>query len=173
MDAFDDEHVVAGDLAFFTVVETLSGFEGEFRNFDFFSVQETKHVIVERVQIQRVEGFKIVFAFFVPRGVFPVHEVVIEGEIHGFDAVHQELDGKAFPERGFPGRGGTGDENHLYFLVFLLDQVGNLGYFFLVLGFTDFDEHPGILLFDGGIDVADVGGSRGVAPLPVFVEDVE
>ena len=173
VDAFHDDDIVLSYAELLPVVKALSRLEGELGDFHFLACQQPLDVVGERVYVERVDAFVVIFAVLVAGRVLPVDKIIVQGQVDRTDAVYHQLDGKPFAERGFPGGGGTCNEHHLHLPLPCFDLVGNLGYFLLVQGFADFNHGTCHFLFYQLVQAADVGHFEDFAPMLVLVEHLE
>jgi len=128
-------------------------------------------LLVEEGQVQRFQCLKVVLSLLVSRGVLAVHEVVVQRDGEGPDAVGQQLDGEPPGEGGLAGRGGAGNQHQPDAVVLFGDGVGNLGDALFVQCLGDQDNLPDASVLNGGVQVPHIFHAQQPQPFPVFLED--
>lgn len=96
--AFEDEYHVVAQLQVVPPVFTCAGVEVEAGQFDAFAADEGLHVLVEQLQVERMERLVVIVAFFVTRSMLAVDEVIVERHGIRILAIGHELDRQPFAE---------------------------------------------------------------------------
>lgn len=172
VNALDDEDVVFVQLQHLAVVNALAGLERKLGYLHLFAVEQVNEVLVEQVDVQRLECLKVVVAVFIEGRVFAIHKIVVEREVHRGNARHEQLNGQSLAKGGFAARRRAADEHDFEFVVVVGNFIGNLADFFLVQCFRYLDDGFAFAVVCL-IEVTHVGNVEHPVPLGVFAEYVE
>ena len=173
VDTLDDQDRPLAESERLLVPLPFSGDEVVARNLDLLARNEATEVVVEEREVDRFEGFVVILALFVPRGLLALHEVVVEGDEYGVEAQHAELHGQPLRGGGLSARRGARDQHqpHIVAFVGLLDRVGDVGKFALVERLAHLDHRAGLACGSATIDRSDGREAHHLNPRLILVED--
>ena len=136
------------------------------RNIDALAAHQAAEVVVEQFEVDGFERFVVILAVGVLRGLFAVHEVVVERDQHGVQSQHAQLDAQPFGRGGLAAAGGAGDQHHAGAArkVGVVDGVGHPGELALVERFGEFDQAAAVAREHLRIDVAHGGDAHDPDP---------
>ena len=100
MDAFDDEHGVAGELELLAVVLALACGEVVLRHLYALALHETCEMLLHETIVDGLDIVEVIVAVGQLGGVDTVDEIVVGGEGHGPQAAGEELDAESLAEGG-------------------------------------------------------------------------
>ncbi len=131
-------------------------------------------MVVEELQVDGFERLVVVVAVFVARGLFALHEVVVERYEHGLEPQHAQVDAQALGRGGLAARRGARNEHraHAPHGIGFEDGVGHFGQLAFVERLGEFDHAPGVARQHLRVHVAHRGHAHDVHPALVFAEDV-
>ena len=136
------------------------------------TAEEGGELVVEQLQVQRIDALVVELALLIPGRELAVHKIVVQRNLHGLDAVGEQLDGEPFAGGRLSTRRRAGDQHHLHPLPGG-NLVGNLSDALLLQGFAHVDDVVHLPRLHGGVELAHGAESQDVLPAMVLLEDFE
>ena len=125
MNTLQHQHIRLLHLDKIPLVLALARLKIKIRQLHTLPVQKLRHILVQQINIQRLQALKIILPILIPRRIHPVHIVIVETDRMRRQPMRRELDRKPVAERRLAGRGRTRDQHKLHSL-FLRDLLRNL-----------------------------------------------
>ena len=166
--AFLETECIAQILAL-TLLEIVGG------HGDFLAGKQVGHILVKLLQVKRVERLVVIVAVLVARRAVTVHEVVVEFDDLGHDAVGNQLDRQALGRSGLAAGRRSGNEDHACptLVVTAGDFVGNLYEMLVVQCLDDIDEQGRIAFSDGAVEFAHVSQADNLVEVDIVGKRLE
>ena len=159
MYALHEQHSVFAQLERVATIFTFAFFEVVGGHFHLLTGNQVVEVVIEQVEVEGIERFKVLFAVLVLGRSVAVHKVVVERNHLWHQQVSHQLNGKALRRSGFAARRRTGKQHHACaaLLVALCNLVGDAGKLAFVHGFSHVDEGAYVVfVFNGAVQFAHV-----------------
>ena len=173
VDALDDEDAARLQLDLLAVILPQARDEIELRDIHFLAREHLLDVGFHQGMVYRVEVVEVEASVREPRGVQPVHEIVVRGHGQGLEAAGLELDGQALAESGLSGGGRAGDQDYFHGIlgpVATVDFLGDLDDLLLLERLGDLDQFAGVAFEDGVVHVAHRVQAHDDVPAQVLLE---
>ena len=142
------------------------------RQFHFLTPEECIELLVNKIDVERMQTFVVEVAILVAWRTVAVDEIVVKRDGNGTDFIDGELHGESFACGCLAARRRSGDEHHAYFRPFGY-HVGNARDLLLLKGLTYVDDMAGIAFLNGCIELANRTYSKNILPAMVLLEDFE
>ena len=170
MYAFHHQHLIVVHLQSFSALLALSRLKVVARQLHLLAVEESLHLPVEQVDVERIKTLEVVVALVIARCFLTVHEIVVERDGHRLDAVGQQLYGEPLAGSGFSARRRPCDEHHLHALACRY-HVGNLRNLLFLQRLGQIDHSRGETGLHRIVEVAHGAKPQDVLPAVVLLED--
>ena len=126
VNTFDNQHGIFLQLQLVAAIFTAAGAEIVLGHFHFFTCQQTLQMIVEQLQVDSLQAFKIIAAVSLTRRIDTVFIIIVHGNSYRTQAVDSHLNAQTLCRRGLAGRGRTCNQHQLQLMVTCQD-IGNIG----------------------------------------------
>ena len=104
MNAFDNQHGIFLQLQLVAAIFTAAGAEIVLGHFHFFTCQQTLQMLVEQLQVDSLQAFKVIAAVSLTRRIDTVFIIVIHRNGNRTQAVNCHLNAQTLCRRGLAGR---------------------------------------------------------------------
>ena len=172
VDSLYHQHIARLQLQFLSALDALARRKIIFRQIHLLTTEEGIELVVEQVEIQRIDALKIIFSILILRGLIPVHEIIIERNLQRFQSVYGKLNAQALAGCCLTGRRRTGKKHELHTLA-LGNILSNLSQLLLLQCLADIDDVGSMTGFDSLIEVAHGSDAQDFLPAMMLLEDVE
>ena len=172
MDAFHHQDIVVVHLQLLATLLALARLEIVLRQFHLLATEEGIKLVVDELQVERIDTLIIILAICILWRFLPIHEVIIQGNLQRFQAVHSQLDGETLTRGGLARRGRTCQENEFHALA-VGDVFGYLGDFLLLQSLADIDDVGGESSIHSLVEVTHRTDAQNVLPTMVLLEDLK
>ena len=172
VDALQHQHIRLLHLDKIPLVLALARLKIKIRQLHTLSIQKLRHILVQQINIQRLQALKIILPILIPRRIHPVHIVIVETDRMRRQPMRRELDRKPVAERRLAGRGRTRDQHKLHRL-FLRDLLRNLRNLLFLQCLRNQHHLLDIPLCDAFIQIRNRRNSHLLAPalrFPLYLE---
>ena len=147
--------------------------EVEHRQLHLPARQQLAQLAVEEVHVQRVEVLEVQVAVSVAGRVLAVHEVIVERQRHGAQAVGHQLHGQPLAEGGLARRRRPGHQHETHLPPGSRDAVGYGGNLLLVQRLGHLDEVRRPPRPAQGVELPHVVYLQDAVPFHIFIEYLE
>jgi len=172
VDALQHDHVVRADMHHVAAPLARAGVEVEVGQFQPLAGVQPGQLIVDQLQVERLDVLEVRLAVFILGRLGAAHEVVVQGNRLGIHAAGFELQGEPLGEGRLARRRRPGNQDPLHLAAPLDDLLGQQGDALLLIGFVHVDEIVNFFLRDTFIEVADRAHPDDAAPVLVALEHV-
>ncbi len=170
--ALDDKHLVGLQTQLLAAHLGLTSHEVVAWQLHLLAFDEVGEVLVEELEVERIERLEVVLAVLILGRRLAVEEVVVEGDANGPHAVGDELHGESLARRGLAAGGRTGDEHYLYVMA-RLDVVSHAHELLVLQGLEDVYHVVGMAGEDGFVQVAHGAYAHLLLPVVILLEHLE
>ena len=129
--AFNHKHVVFLHFQLLSTGPADTRLEVILGQFNLFATEKCIELFVDKVQVEGINAFIVVFSVLIMWCLVAVNEVVVKRNLQGFQSVCHKLYGKTFARCGLSRRRRTGKKHQLYTLP-TGNFISNLRYFLLL-----------------------------------------
>ena len=140
VDALHDEDLVVGQPEAAVILDGAAGLEVVAGKAGLLALQQLPHVLLEQLHVQGLHTFVVRLAVGAQRRLFPVHVIVVHGDLHRMHAQSAELDAQPTAGRGLARAGGAGQQHQPHFREIGVDGVGDVVQIALLQGLGDEDQ---------------------------------
>ena len=142
------------------------------RQHDALPLKQCEHVLVEEVDIKRLQAFVVISPRQCLRRILAVDEVVVERDGDRPQPHDLHLHAQTLREGRLARRGRPRDEDQAQLPAVLGDVVGNLGDVLLLQGLRDADDLADAARADGPVEVCDIATAQDVGPVLRLGQDL-
>ena len=140
MDALDDQRRCRRDGKMLRSHLAFPREEVVMRQDDFLAIQQAHEMVIEQLDIECADIFKVIRPVLRARRILPVAEVVVKRDGNRLDAVDAKLDAQALSERGLARRRRPRNQDETQFLDVRCNMIGNLGNLLFVQSLRYMDD---------------------------------
>ena len=101
VDTFQNQYHIIIYLQIVSFELTLTGGEIKTGQFDLLSTKQSLQLLIKKLQVQGIEGFIVIVAALIFRGIFSIYEIVIQRNRIRSQAIGHKLDAESFAECRF------------------------------------------------------------------------